>query len=125
MKAIHAMLAALLLIGMAFTATGCGSEPAEEPSLTGTWAYSDEETGMGAVYKLEEDGTGTYTMIVGGEEVTYELKYETKDGHLLVTYVNNETFSEDDVFDNEYRFEDPDTLIIKDSFGAEMSFVKQ
>ena len=80
---------------------------------------------MGAVYVLEEDGTGTYTMTVGEEEVIYELEYEVEDGHLLVTYVNNDIFTEDDVFDNEFRFEDDGTLTIKDSFDEEMTFVKQ
>ena len=80
---------------------------------------------MGAAYVLEEDGTGTYTMTVGEEEVIYELEYEVEDGHLLVTYVNNDIFTEEDVFDNEFRFEDDGTLTIKDSFDEEMTFVKQ
>ena len=87
--------------------------------------YRDEENDMGAAYVLEEDGTGTYTMTVGEEEVIYELEYEVEDGHLLVTYVNNDIFTEDDVFDNEFRFEDDGTLTIKDSFDEEMTFVKQ
>ena len=39
-------------------------------------------------------------------------------------YINNETFTEDDVFENEFRFEDEQTLVIKDSFDEEMTFVK-
>ena len=113
------LLAALLLGGAALAET-----QAESPSLVGTWAYSDEESGIGAVYDFKEDGTGTYTMIVGEDEVTYELKYEVQDNLLLVTYVNNETFTEDDVFENEFRFEDEQTLVIKDSFDEEMTFVK-
>ena len=74
---------------------------------------------------LNEDGTGTYTMKVGEQEVTYELKYEVKDGHLLVRYVNNETFSEDDVFDSEFSLQDADTMIIKDTSGEEMTFVRK
>ena len=34
------------------------------------------------------------------------------------------TFTEDDVFENEFRFEDEQTLVIKDSFDEEMTFVK-
>ena len=64
-------------------------------------------------------------MIVGETEVTYELKYEVKDGHLLVRYVNNESFTEDDVFDSEFSFKDDNTLIIKDSLGKEMEFLKK
>ncbi|MBR2716917.1 MAG: hypothetical protein IKD79_04185 [Oscillospiraceae bacterium] len=132
MKRIFSLPAVLLALVLVLAAAGCGGQTADQtgtqddaPSIVGTWAYSDEESGMGAVYVLEEDGTGTYTITVGDEEVLYELKYEVEDGHLLVTYVNNETFTEDDVFDSEFQFQDPTTLIIQDSFGTEMTFVKQ
>ena len=123
MKKVVSTLAALLAVVMVLSVAGCGSKKAEN-SLVGTWEYTDKETGIGAVYVLNQDGTGTYTL-KAGEEVTYELKYEAKDGHLLVTYVNNDAFSEDDVFDNEFSFQDANTLIIKDSFGEEMTFVKK
>ena len=123
MKRISAVLAAVLVFVLILNVAGCSKKA--DASLTGVWEYADEETGMSAVYDLKDDGTGTYTMKVGEEEVTYELKYEVKDGHLLVTYVNNEIFSEDDVFDNEFSFQDDNTLIIKDSFGEEMTFVRQ
>ena len=125
MKKISAILAVVLVITMVLTAVGCGKKEESENSLTGVWEYSDADNEMGAIYDLKDDGTGTYTMIVGEEEVVYELKYEVKDHHLLVTYVNNEYFSEDDVFDNEFSFQDSKTLIIKDSFGEEMTFVKK
>ena len=102
-----------------------GGDAEGEPSIVGVWSYSDDENGIGATYDLQDDGTGTYTMIVGEEEVTYELKYEVNEGHLLVTYVNNDTFSEDDVFDSEFSFQDANTMIVKDSFGEEMTFVRQ
>ena len=94
-------------------------------SLTGIWEYSDTENGIKTVYDLKDDGTGTYTMTVGDNEVIYELKYEVKDGHLLVTYVNNDTFTEDDVFDNEFSFKDSNTIIIKDSNEAELTYIKK
>ncbi|MBQ1391097.1 MAG: hypothetical protein IIY82_05055 [Firmicutes bacterium] len=94
-------------------------------SLAGTWEYRDEENGLGAIYVLNEDGTGTYTMIVGDQEVTYELEYEVQDGHLLVVYVNNEIFSEDDIFDSEFTRPDANTLIIKDSLGEELTYIRQ
>ncbi|MBQ6663857.1 MAG: hypothetical protein IJM69_09990, partial [Firmicutes bacterium] len=94
-------------------------------SLAGTWEYRDEENGLGAIYVLNEDGTGTYTMIVGDQEVTYELEYEVQDGHLLVVYVNNEIFSEDDLFDSEFTRPDANTLIIKDSLGEELTYIRQ
>lgn len=123
MKKSRVILAVLLIFSMIFSLTGCGK--GKNNSLAGTWEYSDTENGIGAEYVLKDDGTGTYTMKVGETEVTYELKYETKDGHLLVRYVNNEIFSEEDVFDSEFRFKDSKTLIIKDTSGEELIFVRK
>ena len=123
MKKNSAILMVLLVFTMVLSLTGCGSK--NENSLVGTWEYSDTEYDLGAVYVLNDDGTGTYTMKVGEEEVTYQLKYEAKDGHLLVSYVNNEIFSEDDVFDSEFSFKDAKTMIVKDSFGEEQTFIKK
>ena len=123
MKKISAILMVLLAFAIILSIAGCGKT--DDNSLAGIWEYSDTENGIGAVYDLKDDGTGTYTMKVGEQEVTYELKYEVKDGHLLVVYVNNDTFTEDDVFDSEFSFKDADTLIIRDSFDEEMTFVRQ
>lgn len=125
MKKFFTILAILMIFVMVLSLAGCGKKAEADYSLVGTWEYMDEENGIGAVYVLNEDGTGTYTMIAGEEEVTYELKYEEADGHLLVTYVNNEIFTEEDVFDSEFHFEDADTLIIADSFGEEMTYVRK
>ena len=89
MKKISAMLAVVLVLVLVLSVAGCSKKA--DASLTGVWEYADEENAIDAIYDLKNDGTGTYTMKVGEEEVTYELKYEVKDGHLLVTYVNNET----------------------------------
>ena len=123
MKKISGILTVILVFAMLLSVTGCSKK--DENSLAGVWEYTDAETGLSAIYDLKDDGTGTYTMKVGEQEVTYELKYEVEDGHLLVRFVNNELFSEDDVFDSEFSFKDSSTLIIKDSLGEEMSFVKQ
>ena len=127
MKRIRKIIAVLLVLTVIIPVTGCSknSDTLDENSLTGTWEYSDEENGIGAVYDLKDDGTGTYTMKVGDQEVIYELKYEANDGHLFVTYVNNDLFTENDVFDNEFSFKDTDILIIKDSFGEELTFVRK
>lgn len=103
---------------------GCGGSGGG-PSIAGTWVYEDTEAAMSSIYVLNEDSTGTYTIKVEDQEVVYELKYEVQDGHLLVTYVNNDVFSEDDVFDSEFSFQDDNTLIIKDSFGEEMTYIRQ
>ena len=123
MNKSRVILAALLVFSMIFSLTGCGK--GNDTSLAGTWEYSEPENGIGAVYVLKDNGTGTYTIKVGETEVTYELKYEAKDGHLLVRYVNNEIFSEEDVFDSEFRFKDSKTLIIKDTSGEELVFVRK
>ena len=127
MKKALVLVLILVLSCVFLAACGGNSSGSEEGEndIVGVWAYSDEESGIGAVYDLKDDGTGTYTMTVGEEEVTYELKYEVTEGHLFVTYVNNEIFTEDDVFDNEFSFQDADTIIIKDSDGMEMPFVRQ
>jgi uncharacterized protein (TIGR03066 family) len=122
---ILVLVLALACVFMVACGGNSGGGDASENSLTGVWKYEDTENGIGAVYDLKDDGTGTYTMIAGEEEVTYELKYEVQDNHLLVTYVNNDTFTEEDVFDSEFSFQDANTLIVKDSFGEEMTFVKQ
>ncbi|MBO4919191.1 MAG: hypothetical protein J5365_03445 [Erysipelotrichaceae bacterium] len=113
-------IAVLLALTMLLTVAGCGKKG--DNSLVGVWEYADTENDLGAVYDLKDDGTGTYTMKVGETEVTYELKYEVQDGHLLVRYVNNEIFSEDDVFDSEFSFKNADTIIVKDTSGMEMEF---
>ena len=120
-RSVSFILIALVL--MILAVSGCGKK--SDDSLVGVWEYTDTENDIGAVYDLKDDGTGTYTMKVGDTEVTYELKYEVKDNHLLVTYVNNEIFTEDDVFDSEFSFKDANTLIIKDSSDQEMVFVKK
>ena len=124
MKRVNSVFSVMLVLIMILTVSSCGNEK-ENQSLPGTWEYLDNENNISAVYVLEDDGSGTYTMKVGEQEVTYELKYEVRDNHLLVTYVNNEIFTEDDIFDNEFHFKDSKTLIIKDSSDEEMTFVKK
>ena len=123
MKKIRTIIAAIAVFAVALTIAGCGKK--NDGSLAGVWEYADTENGLGAVYDLKDDGTGTYTMKVGDTEVTYELKYEAKDGHLLVTFVNNEIFSEEDVFDSEFSLKYDSTLIIKYTSGMEMEFIKK
>ena len=126
MKKTNVIIMMFIALACMFMVACGGSGGAEaDNSIVGVWEYSDDDNGIGAIYDLKEDGTGTYTMTVGEEEVTYELKYEVSDGHLLVTYVNNEIFSEDDVFDNEFSFKDSDTLIVKDTGGEELTFVRK
>lgn len=112
-----------LIVATVFMLTSCGKK--DKDQIVGVWEYNDAETGMKAVYDLKEDGTGTYSIKAGDQEVVYELKYEVKKGHLLVTYVNNDVFTEDDVFDSEFSFKDSNTMIVKDSDGFEMDFKRK
>ncbi len=123
MKKICFILAVLLVLVSALASAGC--EKSGKDPLVGTWEYTSSEYGINAVYVLNADGTGTYTLKVGEEESKYELKYEAKDGHLLVTFVNNEIFTEEDVLDSEYTLKDKNTLIIKDTLGEEMEFIRK
>ena len=127
MKKFVILVLVLAMVCMFMAACGGSNDGGSDGdiSIVGVWEYSDTENGIGAVYDLKDDGTGTYTLKVGEEEETYELKYEVSDGHLLVSYVNNEVFSEDDVLDSEFSFQDQNNMIIKDSFGEEMTFVRQ
>ncbi len=123
MRRICFVLAVLLVLTAALASAGRGKSGKD--SLVGTWEYTSSEYGINAVYVLKADGTGTYTLKVGEAESNYELKYETKDGHLLVTFVNDEIFTEEDVLDSEYTLKDKNTLVIKDTSGEEMTFIRK
>lgn len=132
MKKLSAIIVIVLMLTMVFAFTGCGgssdsgsSEATDEQKIVGTWNYADEEYGITAVYDFKDDGTGTYNINTGEGEVTYEMNYELSDGHLLITFVNNDTFTEDDVFDHDYHFDGDDTLFVSDDFGEELEFTRQ
>ena len=123
MKREGAVIAIGILLVAVLLLTGCGRS--KKDTMIGTWEYRDEESGLTAVYQFREDGTGLYRMETGEEASEYEIRYELKDGHLLVRYVNNELFSEDLVFDSEYVLESKGSLIIRDSFGESMTFLRK
>ena len=127
MKKILILVLVLALACVFMVACGGNSGGASaDNSIAGTWNYEDTEYDISASYVFNEDGTGTNYINVGGQEVTYELKYEYKDDHLFITYVNNETFTEDDVFDFEVTFEDEQTIVLKDTAGGdEITYVRQ
>ncbi len=125
MKKTNIVIIAILLVAIFICLMGCGGSPKADYSLTGVWEYSDEVNGISSVYDFKDDGTGTYTMTVGGNVVVYEMKYEVNDGHLLIIFVNNDIFTEEDVFDSEFRFKDENTLIVKDSLGDDLKYIRQ
>jgi hypothetical protein len=125
-KWLAVIMAVIMVCVMMSACGGSGGGASADNSIAGTWNYEDTEYDISASYVFNEDGTGTNYINVGGQEVTYELKYEYKDDHLFITYVNNETFTEDDVFDFEVTFEDEQTIVLKDTAGGdEITYVRQ
>ena len=120
MKYLRKLFAFIAAFTLTVILTGC-SRPAD---LTGTWVYKDETRGIEAVYDLKEDGTGTYS-VTGSSSVMYELRYEVQNNHLLVSFLNSDTYSEDLVFDSEFKMKDDNTMVIRDSAGRDMPFIRQ
>ncbi len=110
----------LLAIIFVIILAGCG----RKYDLVGRWEYKDETAGTTAVYDLKEDGTGTYT-VTGGSGFIYELKYEVQNNHLLVSFLNSDTYSEDLVFDSEFKMKDDNTMVIQGNGGKELPFIRQ
>lgn len=123
MKRIRTALAALLALALAFALSGCGSR--SKNPLVGTWEYADPDRGMEAVYELKRDGSGSYTILIDGQRVSYALRYELRDEHFLVSFVDTGIFSEDEVFDNEFSLRDAKTMVIRDPGGEELTFIRK
>ena len=118
----------VILVGM-FTLVGCGKEKdsfkettKEEKTIDtqviGTWDYTEEDV-MTAIYVLNEDGTGTYTITVGENTVEKTVEYYTKDGVLYINYDG-----EEDTYELPYSIKDGD-LVIVDSLGEDVVYVKK
>ena len=85
---------------------------AEASPLVGTWEYEEIE---GFIYNFNADGTGTYDVL--GEVMSFT--YTDKSGTVDIMY--------DDVdvpYTAEYTI-DGNTLIMKDSIGAEVKYIKK
>lgn len=121
MKKVRILITALFAFLLMVSASGC----TKKEELFGVWKYTNEETGNGAVYELRDDGTGSYTIISGGTETAYEIHYNVERNHLLFVFTNHEEFTEDDLFDTEFKLKDADTLLIKDSAGNKLPFIRQ
>ena len=122
MKTARKILVVLFAFFMILTTAGCG---AIKEDLFGVWEYTDTSTGMSAVYEFRDDGTGTYTVNSGGNEVVYELKYNSEGNHLLFTITNSDIYTDDDLFDIQFKLKGTDKMIVKDSTGRDLTFVRK
>ena len=99
----------LFVISFVFCCTialsGCG----KAKGLVGSWAHDNY------VYTFKEDKTGTYDALGNKMEFTYE----DKDGKVSILYKGNTVASE-----YEYKI-DGNKLIIKDSFGSDVEYVRK
>ena len=107
-------LALILVLGVLVLA-GCekseNGEAAESKGIIGSWEYV---TG-GYTYIFNEDKTGSY--VVG--ETKMEFTYEDDGTKVSILYTGNTDASE-----YEYRIEG-NKLIIKDSLGSDVEYVKK
>lgn len=102
--------------------TGCGSN--KNVDLVGRWNYKDKDIPLEEVFAFAKDGTGTQTISVtdqnGETAITNQnFTYEVKKNKILVTYEKDT-----DVFEFKFKFKD-DILLIYDTAGTEMQFVKE
>ena len=95
-----------LVICSVFALTGCGKS---EKGLVGSWAHDKY------VYTFNADKTGTYDALGNKMEFTYEDKGDK----VSILYKGNTNASE-----FEYKI-DGNKLIIKDSFGSDVEYIKK
>ncbi len=114
-KCINNILLVSIFTMIIFTLTACGK--VDYSKFIGTWEYTDE--GYGATYIFNEDKTGTYTLTAGEESDVLNFTYKIDSKIIYITYENDT-----DVFENKYKLEN-EKLIIEDSFGEKMEFIKK
>ena len=103
--------------------TSCGKKEEEQeekkidPEVIGTWEYTSE--GIDAIYVLEKDGTGSYTITVEDNTIVKEVDFYTEDSKLMINYDKDP-----DTFELPYRVEG-DVLIVTDSLEEELEYYKK
>lgn len=104
-KTIISIAVIIMLVAIAFAVTGCG----ENKGVVGQWAYSS------FIYTFNADKTGSYGIAGGTKNFTYE-----DDGEKLsILYEGNTS-----PLVLKYRI-DGNKLIITDSFGKDVEYVKK
>lgn len=107
------LIAALIvmLVVAVFALTGCGNK---DEGIVGSWEYSGYGTTK-YVYTFNADKTGNYD--AGGSVKNF--KYEDSGDKVTITY-DGATMS------NEFEYKiEGNKLIIKDSFGNDVEYVKK
>lgn len=108
-KTILTLGIVLFLIATIFILTGCDGDK----GLVGSWTYKSGSSDI--VYKFNKDNTGSYKYYTN--ERTF--KYEDNGTSVKITYDGDTTGST-----YEYKIEGK-KLIIKDSFGKDVTYEKQ
>ena len=100
----------LILVVTLLALAGCGAKE-DKNSIVGSWEYS----GGGYTYVFNSDKTGCYK--VGSTEMNFT--YEDDGSKVSILYTGNTMAS-----DYEYKIEGK-KLIIKDSFGSDVEYIKK
>lgn len=102
-------LIALVVVSL-IVLTGCESKSSKP--IVGSWAYNG---GSDYIYTFKEDNTGSYSAYGNEREFTYE-----DDGSQVSILYNGDTTA------GTYEYTiDGNKLIIKDSFGNDVEYVKK
>ena len=107
MKILKKLLLVIVVLVGAFALVGCGNTK----SIIGSWKYKDG----GYTYTFNKDKTGSYTI---GSTVM-KFTYEDDGKKVSILYEGNTIASE-----YEYKI-DGKKLIIKDSFGSDVEYIKK
>jgi len=110
-KTISIIALVLMLVASAFVLTGCGEKKEEDKGVVGKWEYQSY------VYTFNEDKTGNYDYGNSGKGM--EFTYEDNGTELSILYTGNTS-----PLVLKYRI-DGNKLIITDSFGKDVEYVKK
>ena len=110
-KTIMSVALIIMLAIAALVLTGCGDKKEEDKGVVGKWEYQSY------VYTFNEDKTGNYDYGNSGNGM--EFTYEDNGTELSITYKGNTS-----PLVLKYRKEG-NKLIITDSFGKDVEYVKK
>ena len=113
-KKVISILCIVMIAFVTLALTGCGKKDkkSDKATLVGTWEY---KSGSSYAYNFKDDKTGSYS--VYGTEMPFT--YEDDGQKVTILYEGNTVSS---TF--EYKIEG-DKLIIKDSFGNDVEYIKK
>ena len=103
------LLLCFVLIGCVIVVSGCNKKSSTSSSIVGSWVHDSY------VYTFNSDNTGSYNASGTKMEFTYEDNGST----VSILYKGNTAAS-----DYDYKIEGK-KLIIKDSFGNDVEYIKK